>query len=332
MPIFSEEYSARIATRKQAVEQYMDTGLEDVSPALREPTLHLPRAGGKCLRPLLFFSVAELLGENYEGLVPIGAGIEAIHVATLIGDDMPAMDDDTERRGVSAVHVEFTEAEALLAANLLLTRGVKWCRDGDVSHATTDELINVIDRTSLQLCEGQNNDIKFETADNVTEGEYMEMVRGKTASIFEAASEMGAIAADANAETREHARCFGLALGVSYQLIDDVLDFAGQDIRKTVHSDLRNEKRTIVTIHALSNDVPVFDSSLPLMERVKMVYEAGSLDYAADAATHYIKEAQNHLDALPVERQVCKDLLEELLAFVTVRLEEAKRHTSPSTL
>lgn len=213
--------------------QRVDAALERLLPPAGAPPRglhaamrHLVFPGGKRLRPALAFAAAEAVGGQPEHALPLAAAVELVHTYSLVHDDLPCMDDDDERRGRPTVHVAYGEATAVLAGDALLAlafealAGAEGHEPGRVV-AALRELAHAAG--AAQLVGGQADDLDFDAA-RVDEAWVDSVHRRKTAALFAAAVTGGARLAGADEPALARLRAFALALGVAFQIADDVLD------------------------------------------------------------------------------------------------------------
>jgi geranylgeranyl diphosphate synthase type II len=216
------------------VERPLDAAIPSAAEApaqLHAAMRHLLFPGGKRLRPVLAMAAAEAVGSPPHRALPLAVAVELVHTYSLIHDDLPCMDDDDERRGVPTVHVAFGEAIAVLAGDALLAAAFESLATGagDASAeqrlAATGELARAAG--SLQLVGGQVDDIDFDLSN--VDAAAVESIHGrKSAALIAASIVGGAQLAGADADTLERLRRCGFAVGVAFQITDDVLD-AGED-------------------------------------------------------------------------------------------------------
>ncbi|HKA89276.1 MAG TPA: polyprenyl synthetase family protein [Haliangiales bacterium] len=176
--------------------------------------------GGKRLRPALVLAAARAAGGTWEGALPAAAAVELLHAYTLVHDDLPAMDDDDERRGRPTVHVAFGEGTAILVGDALLTEA--FAALAALGPRCAEAVAVLADRAGARwLLAGQARDL----AGGATSlAELERMHAGKTGALFSAAAELGAIAAGAGADARARLRRYGMALGIAFQHADDLAD------------------------------------------------------------------------------------------------------------
>lgn len=280
---------------------------------LSDAMMHLVDGGGKRLRATLPWLVSKAVGDSHSGLLDIGAAIEIVHNFTLVHDDI--MDDDDTRRGLNAVHIEYglptaiNAGDAMLAIafeRLVLAKGLE---NKDVA-AMVNRLAWMVRRVS----EGQQLDIEFEDRIAVSEDDYFEMIEGKTAVMFLTCAEIGARMSGADDETIQCMADWGLAVGLCFQLMDDLIDVLSDSdtLGKPAGSDLAQGKRTLMVIHALAQDdsksltelkVVLGKGDAATQEEIdlglKALADLGSIDYARERAEMYHSKAHACLDRLP---------------------------------
>jgi geranylgeranyl diphosphate synthase type II len=204
----------------------------DAAPAaLHAAMRHILFPGGKRLRPGLAFAAAEAVGAAPECALPAAAAVELLHTYSLVHDDLPCMDDDDERRGRPSVHKAYGEATAVLAGDALLTAAFEClCRENGGSEAAARLAASrdlAVASGSLGLVGGQEDDLRFDPAE--VDGQRIESVhRRKSAALIAASITCGARLAGASEAIVERLQRCGLAVGVAFQIADDVLD-AGED-------------------------------------------------------------------------------------------------------
>lgn len=298
---------SQIERWRTRVEDEICASFEDVSSPLADAVTHYPKAGGKCTRPILLFGLYEALGGDFREVFDAGVGLEMIHLSTLVGDDHPVMDDDDMRRGVETVHRVYNPQDALLAANLLLSRGMYRCQSA-VSGDSADELMGLLDELVCALSEGQHADMKWTRGDGViTEDKYFEAIRRKTAYIYATVGESAVLLANDRevvcenvSEARQAATQLGHEIGIAHQLYDDVIDFLGDDAGKDQYSDVRSQTQTLVTIRAAEAGIPVFDQEIPLSTRIEQMRDAGVFQSVQETAVERLESAFQQFDSLPI--------------------------------
>ena len=254
----SFDLNAYMAERARAVDQALDRFLP--TEALPPESLHKAMrysvfAGGKRLRPVLVAAGAEAVGGHAEAVMPAACAVEMIHTYSLIHDDLPAMDNDDFRRGVPTNHKVFGEAIAILAGDALLTLAFRLLADsaGVDAQRLREVVAEVADAAgSAGMVGGQVADIECEgkPADAATV-DYIHS--HKTAALIRASIRSGAILAGATPSELQALRAAGEALGLAFQIMDDILDITAtsEELGKTAGKDQAQQKATYPAVHGL---------------------------------------------------------------------------------
>ena len=274
---------------------------------------HLIHGGGKRLRATLPWLVGKAVGDTHSGMLDVGAAIETVHNFTLVHDDI--MDDDDTRRGRNAVHIEFDLPTAINAGDAMLAIAFERLVQAEGLEATdVAALVNRIAWMVRRVSEGQQMDIEFEDELAVSEEDYIEMIEGKTAVMFLTCAEIGARMAGADQETIDCMADWGLAVGLCFQLMDDLIDVLSESevLGKPAGSDIAQGKRTLMVIHALaqpdSENKSILlaalgkgeDASAEAIEAALVALGSlGSIDYAKQRAVEYHAKAHACLDRVP---------------------------------
>lgn len=205
--------------------------------------------GGKRIRPVLMLMAYNLYKENVDTILPQAAGLETYHNHTLLHDDL--MDKADMRRNKPTVHRKWSENAAILSGDAMLILSYRLMSDcpKDKLH----EVLRVFTETTMEICEGQQWDMEFETRLDVTVDEYIEMIRLKTSVLLAAALKIGALMADASQADSEMLYDFGIKMGLAFQLQDDYLDIYGNPevFGKKIGGDILCNKKTYMLITAL---------------------------------------------------------------------------------
>lgn len=218
-------------------------------PELYDPIQYIMNLGGKRLRPLLTLMAAYLFTDEWQKAVRPALAIEVFHNFTLMHDDI--MDRAPLRRGQLTVHEKWNGNIAILSGDVMLVNAHQL-----LLHVEADKLRPVLvgfTRTAAEVCEGQQMDMNFETRWDVTEAEYIEMIRLKTSVLLGYALELGGLIGGADAETTRHLYAGGVNIGIGFQLKDDLLDVYGDPIKfgKQIGGDILANKKTFLLIEAL---------------------------------------------------------------------------------
>lgn len=217
--------------------------------SLYEPIRYIMALGGKRLRPLLVQLAYSLYKNDAEKITPYAVAVEAFHNFTLLHDDI--MDNAPLRRGKKTVHEKWNVNTAILSGDVMLVKVYDMFLS--LPQHQLKEVLQAFNQCAAEVCEGQQWDMEFETRKKVTEAEYIEMIRLKTAVLLGFSLELGAILADAAPSQREALRNIGTQMGIGFQLKDDLLDvYAAQEkFGKQVGGDIIANKKTFLLIKAL---------------------------------------------------------------------------------
>jgi octaprenyl-diphosphate synthase len=217
-------------------------------PLIPELAGHLINSGGKRIRPMLTLAAAQLCG--YQGLGPLrlATAVEFIHTATLLHDDV--VDESELRRGKAAAHVIFGNAPSVLVGDFLFSRSFQL-----MVETGSLRVLNILSNASAVIAEGEVMQLNTQGNIGVTEDTYLKIIGAKTAALFEAAAESGAVIAQTDSLREAALKLYGHNLGVAFQLVDDALDYSGREamMGKSVGDDFREGKLTLPVIVALSH-------------------------------------------------------------------------------
>ncbi|UPT71778.1 MAG: polyprenyl synthetase family protein [Flavobacterium sp. JAD_PAG50586_2] len=216
---------------------------------LYEPIRYILSLGGKRLRPVLTLMATEVFDVAAEKALPAATAVEVFHNFSLIHDDI--MDDAPLRRGHETVHEKWNINTGILSGDAMLILAYQYFEE--YQPTIFRELAKLFSKTALEVCEGQQYDVDFETRDDVTIPEYLKMIQYKTAVLVGAAMKMGAIVAETSEENANCIYDFGLNLGIAFQLQDDYLDAFGnpETFGKQVGGDIIENKKTYLYLKAM---------------------------------------------------------------------------------
>lgn len=217
--------------------------------SLYEPIRYILSLGGKRLRPVLTLMATEVFEVDCQEALAAATAIEVFHNFSLIHDDI--MDDAPLRRGNETVHEKWNVNTGILSGDAMLILAYQYFED--YKPAIFQALAKLFSKTALEVCEGQQYDVDFETRDDVTIPEYLKMIQYKTAVLVAAAMKMGAIVAKTSEENAKAIYDFGLNLGLAFQLQDDYLDAFGdpETFGKQVGGDIIENKKTYLYLKAI---------------------------------------------------------------------------------
>lgn len=254
---------------------------------LYKPIDYILKLGGKRMRPILTLMAADIFAEDYKKAMPAALAIEVFHNFTLVHDDI--MDDAPLRRGQQTVHEKWDVSTAILSGDAMLILAYQYFENYEP--VVFQKLAKLFSKTALEVCDGQQLDVDFETRNDVTVSEYINMIRLKTSVLVAAALKMGAIVAETNEENTNLIYEFGLNLGIAFQLQDDYLDTFGNPATfgKQIGGDIIENKKTYLYLKALENAVSrdkekleyyynqkIEDKSLKIKE-VKAIFEKNDI-------------------------------------------------------
>lgn len=216
---------------------------------LYEPIDYILRLGGKRMRPVLTLMATEVFDVDFKKALPAATAVEVFHNFSLVHDDI--MDDAPLRRGKETVHEKWNLNTGILSGDAMLILAYQYFEKYEPT--IFRDLAKLFSKTALEVCEGQQYDVDFETRDDVTIPEYLKMIEYKTAVLVGAAMKMGAIIAETSEENANLIYDFGLNLGIAFQLQDDYLDCFGnpETFGKQVGGDIIENKKTYLYLKAM---------------------------------------------------------------------------------
>lgn len=242
---------------------------------LYEPVEYVLSLGGKRLRPVLTLAAYNLYHSDLTPALKPALGIETYHNYTLLHDDV--MDRADLRRGKPTVHTKWNDNVAILSGDAMLVLAYQYVAACDEKYLKA--AIGLFSQTALEICEGQQMDMNFEQRNNVTEEEYIEMIRLKTGVLLAASLKLGAILAGAPQEDADRLYRFGMQMGIAFQLQDDLLDVYGDPkvFGKKIGGDILCNKKTYLLIQALKRAGERVRRSLNLWLQAKGIDEGDKI-------------------------------------------------------
>lgn len=313
-----EHYKIKIDTALAALE------FPEQPADLYDPIRYILQIGGKRIRPMLVLLAADVFDEEGASRA-MGAAlaIELFHNFTLMHDDI--MDEAPLRRGMQTVHQKWNQSVAILAGDKLMVRAYHELSQTDPNKLP--ELLRVFNQVAREVCEGQQWDMQYEEETMVTEDEYLSMIRLKTAVLLGGALKMGAILADASEHDAECLYEFGIAVGIAFQLQDDILDVYGEaaEVGKQIGGDILANKKTILLVQAfrLADDrgqeelnrflqMDGFRDSSSASEKIESVralYDRLGVDVVAKKRMEgFVENAFRKLDQMQVDQKRLTEL------------------------
>ncbi|MDD2903020.1 MAG: polyprenyl synthetase family protein [Syntrophales bacterium] len=303
-----------------SINQALVDNLQSHVPLISEVGRHILLSGGKRIRPLLFLLSARMCGCQAPELPAFSTIFEYLHAATLLHDDV--VDAADVRRGRSTANTIWGNQAVILVGDFLLSKALSLA-------VTTNQLrvLKVLAQTTTLMAEGEILQLLHAGNLQLTEEGYFEVTNRKTAILMSAACQIGAILGDSPPPLEEALAQFGLNLGITFQVVDDILDFTGneQEMGKPIGNDLKEGRITLPVIHALAQAEPRDRERLVEMTRnlmPEMVPELrqlldkyGSLDHARSQARAFTSKAQANLEAFPPapEKEYFRAFTAELL-------------------
>ena len=237
------------------VNEALDNLVYDRQPAsLYDPIRYVLSIGGKRVRPVLTLLSYNLYKDDPLSIMSQAIGLETYHNFTLLHDDL--MDHADMRRGHETVHKKWDANRAILSGDTMLLQAFERVEECDPTKLP--DVFKVFIQTTLEIGEGQQLDVEFETRNDVTEDEYIEMIRLKTSVLLACACKVGAIMAGASADDTDNLYKFGEKLGLAFQLQDDLLDVYGNPavFGKNIGGDITSNKKTYMLINAFNRATP----------------------------------------------------------------------------
>ena len=283
---------------------------------------HIVHSGGKRLRPLVVLLSARALGYEGESHVELAAIVEFVHTATLLHDDV--VDASALRRGQDTANALFGNEASVLVGDFLYSRAFQMMVD-----VKSMRVMEIMADTTNAIAEGEVLQLLNCKDADTTEERYLRVIHAKTARLFEAAAQAGAVVADASAEAEFAMASYGMHLGTAYQLIDDVLDYRGcaETIGKNVGDDLAEGKPTLPLIQAMrvgnSSQVALIRNAIENGGRgsiaavIDAVESTGAITYTARAALEHSERAIKALQRVP--ESPLREALEAMAEFAVSR-------------
>ena len=299
------------------VNEALDNVVYDRQPAsLYDPIKYVLSIGGKRVRPVLTMLSYNLYKDDPLSIMPQAIGLETYHNFTLLHDDL--MDHADMRRGHETVHKKWDANRAILSGDTMLLQAFERVEDCDP--AKLPAVFKVFIQTTLEIGEGQQLDVEFETRNDVTEDEYIEMIRLKTSVLLACACKVGAIMADAPAEDIDNMYKFGEKLGLAFQLQDDLLDVYGDPavFGKNIGGDITSNKKTYMLINAVNRANPA--------QREQLMKWIDAKEFDRNAKVKAVTELYNEIGI----RELCEQKIEEyyqesLVYLAKINLSEERK-------
>ena len=288
------------------LQEYLAKAVSHKKPRqLYDPIKYILSLGGKRIRPALTLMVCDFFGTDYKKAMSAALAVELFHNFSLIHDDI--MDNAPLRRGKRTVHEKWDVNTAILSGDAMLILAYRFFENYEPQ--MFQELAKLFSETALQVCEGQQHDMDFETRDDVTLVEYIQMIDHKTAVLLGATMKMGAIVAAASETDKDKIYQFGRNLGIAFQLQDDYLDVFGnpETFGKQVGGDIISNKKTFLYLMAVGQGTSTQAEELDHLfsinpknpaDKILTVKEIFLNSGAAEATRKEIEKYSNHAYSL----------------------------------
>jgi geranylgeranyl diphosphate synthase, type II len=315
------------STLLQIFENHLSTHQLNGSPnSLYEPIRYINNIGGKRIRPVLVLMAYNLWFDDVSPALPAALAMEYFHNFTLMHDDI--MDESEMRRGKPSVHKQYGMNAAILSGDAMLIKAFDYLIDLELTYRLGSSVSLLLAKTSLQICEGQQMDMDFETSASPTEPEYLEMIRKKTACLIGASLRIGSMLAGVPAEVGDKLYSCGENLGLAFQIQDDILDVFGDSRltgKKTGGDILRGkknflyvrvynslsekEKTSFIEDYARASTESNIDDVLETYKSMKIE------DYAQGMQQYYFEQAMKCISNLPsVDTSILKNFALQLMS------------------
>jgi octaprenyl-diphosphate synthase len=324
MNVLKKKILAENGNDLEKIEAELSENLKPYLDLVSDVARHILFAGGKRLRPLLLVLSARLCGYNEDYAKTVSTALEYLHAATLLHDDI--IDDAVLRRGKTVAHSVYGNAITVLVGDFLLARALAICADSGKI-----KVIHIISDLTENMSTGEVHQLMRKGDVSLTEDEYLEVIRRKTAVLFQAACTVSAVIAEASEEKEKALSDFGFNLGIAFQMVDDLFDYTMDtaDLGKEVGADLREGKLTLPVIHALKQANPADrDAMVKIIKNeaftvdefnalVELLKKNGGIAYTEKKAEFCIEKAKEALSVF--EPSKTKDSLLDIANYALAR-------------
>jgi octaprenyl-diphosphate synthase len=295
---------ALVAVDLQAVDAAIQHHLSSEIPLVGHISHHIIQSGGKRLRPLLHLLSALAVGYRGTDHITLAAVIEFIHTATLLHDDV--VDGSLQRRGYATANTLFGNAASVLVGDFLYSRAFQM-----MASLKRLEVMDILSETTNTIAEGEVLQLSYRHQPDLTEAEYFKVIRCKTAALFQASTELGAVLTPTAPVIRAALAAYGHHVGIAFQLMDDILDYEAnpEDWGKNVGDDFKEGKMTLPLIYALQRvsdpQKQTIKQAIQHPEEVALepiralIHASGALEFCRDKCFEYTERAGKALSPLP---------------------------------
>lgn len=285
------------------IEKELERSVQSSSPIVRQASLHLLKAGGKRIRPIFVILAAQFGNYSPEKAAKVAVSLELIHMASLVHDDV--IDDSNMRRGLETVKAKWNNRVAMYAGDFIFSRALT-----SIGSIEKEAVHRILAETMLEICKGEIIQIDFQRQTDQGMRDYLQRIKRKTALLLASSCELGALSADADAETVRKLRRYGYFTGMAFQIVDDILDITSTDaeLGKPAGSDLLNGHITLPILY-IKDDAKF----RPYMERafagnmlesdrqnmLRYIRQSDAIDKAQHVSDLYLAKALKELEGLP---------------------------------
>jgi geranylgeranyl pyrophosphate synthase len=305
----------------QRVENLMRSQADNRHPDLETALNHLLSSGGKRVRPMVALLTGGMLNADPDRLITLAAAIELLHTATLVHDDL--IDGAILRRGIATLNSQWSPAATVLTGDFIFARAAKLAAETNsvaVMRLFAETLTTIVNGEITQL---------FTSRRNASRENYEQRIHAKTASLFELATASGALLSQVDPDVVENARCFGNEIGMAFQIVDDILDFTGEQstVGKPVASDLRQGLITLPALYYLEAvpddpDMAIvlqgnYTGEAVITRLVTSIRKSGAIQKSLEDAQKYVDSGLKLLELFPDNPQ--RQALEDLARYIVQR-------------
>ncbi len=303
------------------IEKELETALNSSSHLINDASLHLLQAGGKRIRPVFVLISAKFGQYNIDQIKNIAVPLELIHMASLVHDDV--IDDSDLRRGRHTVKAQWNNRVAMYTGDFIFARALEY-----VTSIENARVHQILAKTMVEICNGEVIQIEDKFRENQNLKDYFRRIKRKTALLIESSCELGAVVGGLDDKNVRHLKRFGYFVGMSYQIVDDILDFTATDkeLGKPAGSDLLQGNITFPIL--LLKDHPTIQrfiekasknevSEDDRMEMLKVVRNSDAIKQAITLSNQYLRKALKEVDALP--NHPMKKKLRDVALFIGKR-------------
>lgn len=303
------------------IEKELEVAVNSSSHLLNDASLHLLHAGGKRIRPVFVLLAAKFGDYQIDRIKDVAVPLELIHMASLVHDDV--IDDSEMRRGQLTVKAQWNNRVAMYTGDFIFARALEY-----ITNFSNTEAHRILSYTMVEICVGEIIQIEDKYKIDQRLQDYFRRIKRKTALLISSSCQLGAVVSGADAKTTMHLKRFGYYVGMSFQIIDDILDFTSTDkeLGKPAGSDLLQGNITLPILflkddpafrkdfeRAMSGELTEADR----LELVKRVRTSDAIDKAKQISDRYLQKAMKEIDALP--DQPAKKTLRKISLFMGKR-------------